>query len=252
MLEQAERTGGSKGLAVWVEEEAGPYQAVPQAGQRWWAAGQPATQPHESVRGDTAKLLTCFHPQTGELRAKGVTRRAHAVLQPGLKGELETVLAGWPVPMPPATRLNRSGWEAWPVGLGVKFTLPDQWPPVRRLLGWDNWAGHKTPDFVLGLVAHGVRPVYTPVSGSWLNMAESRQRSIGRRALAGTHLQSSTQTIAALEATVRGWNRCPTPFTWGGKRQARRDRARARRKDYRRGGSGAVASQSLRHSRMTH
>ena len=252
MIEQAYRTGESNGLAVWVEDEAGPYQAVPQAGQSWCAEGHPATQPHEYVRGDTAKLLTFFHPQTGELRAKGVTSSANAVLHPWLKGELETVLAGLPVPLPPATTLNRLSWEAWQVGLGVKFTLPDQLPPLRMLLVLDNLAGHKTPDFVLWLVAPGVMPLYTPLSGSWLNMAESIQRIIGRRALAGTHMQSSTQTIAALEATVRGWNRCPTPFTWGGKRKARRDRARARRQDYRLGGSGAVASHSLRHSRMTH
>jgi hypothetical protein len=58
------------------------------------------------------------------------------------------------------------------------------------------------------------QPGYTPLSGSWLNLAESIQRIIGRRALAGTHMESSDQTIEALEATVRGWNRCPTPFTW--------------------------------------
>jgi len=71
-------------------------------------------------------------------------------------------------------------------------------------------------------------------------MAESIQRIIVRRALVGTHMESSEQTIAALDATVRGWNRCPTPFVWGGKRKARRDRARARRHARRLGGSGAM------------
>lgn len=70
-------------------------------------------------------------------------------------------------------------------------------------------------------------PLYTPLSGSWLNMAESVQRIIVRRALAGTYPQSSEQTIQALEATVRG-----------GKGKARRDRARARRHAHRLGGSG--------------
>ena len=100
--------------------------------------------------------------------------------------------------------------------------------------------------------AMGVMPLYTPLSGSWLNMAESVQRIIVRRALAGTYPQSSEQTIQALEATVRGWNRCPTPFVWGGKRKARRDRVRARRHAHRLGGSGAITQQSLSHIQMTH
>ena len=123
---------------------------------------------------------------------------------------------------------------------------------MRLLLILDNLSGHKTPAFVVWLVAHGVMPLYTPLSGSWLNMAESVQRIIVRRALAGTYPQSSEQTIQALEATVRGWNRCPTPFVWGGKRKARRDRARARRHAHRLGGSGAITQQSLSHIQMTH
>ena len=113
MIEQAYRTGESNGLAVWVEDEAGPYQAVPQAGQSWCAQGHPGTQPHEYVRGDTAKLLTFFHPQTGELRAKGVTSSANAVLHPWLKGELEKALAGLPAPLQIEKTLNRAGWDAW-------------------------------------------------------------------------------------------------------------------------------------------
>jgi hypothetical protein len=85
-------------------------------------------------------------------------------------------------------------------------------------------------------------------------MAESIQRIIVRRALVGTHMESSEQTIAALDATVRGWNLCPTPFVWGGKRKARRDRARARARRHARrlGGSGAITYSTLPVSRMTH
>ena len=53
------------------------------------------------------------------------------------------------------------------------------------LLVLDNLSGHKTPALVLWLVEHGVMPLYTPLSGSWLNMAESIQRILVRRALAG-------------------------------------------------------------------
>lgn len=237
---------------VWVEDEAGPYQAVPQAGQGWCPEGAPACQPHEYIRGATAKLLTLFHPVTGELRAKGVTSSANAVLHPWLESELELVLAQMPKPRKQDAALTRQAWGKWQVGLSEPFTLPDMLPPLRMLLVLDNLTGHKTPAFVLWLVAHGVMPLYTPLSGSWLNMAESIQRIIGRRALAGTHMESSAETIGALEATVRGWNRCPTPFTWGGKRKARRDRARARRQGHRLGGSGAVVPHSLRDSQTTH
>src|SRR3954468_6294047 len=54
--------------------------------------------------------------------------------------------------------------------------IPHDLPPLRLLLVWDNLAGHKTPDLVLWLCAQGVMPLYTPVGGSWLNMAESIER----------------------------------------------------------------------------
>lgn len=252
MIERAYLDGEAQGLPVWVEDEAGPYQALPQAGQSWCEAGSPTCQPHEYLRGNTAKLLTLFHPATGELRAKGVTSSANTILHPWLESELETVLARLPVAAIQDSALTHQRWQAWQAGLSVKFTLPEVLPPLRALLVLDNLTGHKTPAFVLWLVAHGVMPLYTPLSGSWLNMAESIQRIIVRRALAGTHPESSDQTIQALEATVRGWNRCPTPFVWGGKRKARRDRARARRHGRRLGGSGAIALQPLRRGQMTH
>jgi hypothetical protein len=267
LIDRAYLEGEAHGLAVWVEDEAGPYQALPQPGQRWWAADTPARQPHDYLRGNPAKLLTLFHPKTGELRAQGVTSRTNALLHPWLEKELETVLARLPRRVDPDMRLNRHNWETWQVGLSVKFTLPEVLPPLQALLVLDNLAGHKTPAFVLGLVAHGVMPLDTPLSGSWLNtvraartggtpvrdgMAESIQRIIIRRALAGTPRESSTQTIDALEATVRGWNRCPTPFTWGGQRKARRDRARARRLGHHLGGSGAIVSQSPPECQTTH
>jgi hypothetical protein len=64
-------------------------------------------------------------------------------------------------------------------------------------------------------------PLYTAMGGSWLNMAESLQRIIVRRALAGQHPQSAQQVIDWLEQTVKGWNKNPTPFVWNGKRRRR-------------------------------
>ena len=79
-------------------------------------------------------------------------------------------------------------------------------------------------------------PLYTPVGGSWLNMAESVQRIIVPRALAGQHPQSPQEIIEWLEQTVEGWNQNPTPFVWNGKRRRRRERAHLRRL----AGSGAA------------
>jgi hypothetical protein len=59
----------------------------------------------------------------------------------------------------------------------------------------------------LWLYHHGVLPLYTPLSGSWLNMAESIQRILVRRALDGQHPQTPQQIIAWLEETVAGWTR---------------------------------------------
>ncbi len=41
--------------------------------------------------------------------------------------------------------------------------------------------------------------LYTPLGGSWLNMAESIQRILVRRALAGQHPRSPEEIIAWLD-----------------------------------------------------
>ncbi|MFL5625851.1 MAG: hypothetical protein ACJ788_09705, partial [Ktedonobacteraceae bacterium] len=67
-------------------------------------------------------------------------------------------------------------------------------------------------------------------------MAESVQRIIVPRALAGQHPGSAQQNNDWLEQTVAGWNEHPTPFVWNGKRRRRRERARL----HRLAGSGAA------------
>ena len=62
LIEQAYTLGAQLGLSVWCEDEAGPFQAVPHPGVSWQPRGQPATQPHEYIRGGTTKILTLFHP----------------------------------------------------------------------------------------------------------------------------------------------------------------------------------------------
>lgn len=177
------------------------------------------------MRGGTAKLLTLFRPATGELRAKGVTNAPNAVLHPWLQAELTEVLAT----LPPSTtaedeRPPLAQWETW---LGHEPTEP--LPPLRMFLIWDNLAGHLSWSIVRWLLQHGIMPLYTPLSGSWLNMAESVQRIIVRRALDGQQPQSQDDLITWFDDTVAGWNANPTPFVWHGKRFERRQRARQRR-----------------------
>ena len=211
-------------MAVWCQDEAGPYRAIPQPGASWAPVGQPQRQPHEYVRGGTAKLLTLLRPATGELRAQGVTSAPNAVLHPWLQAELAAVLATLaPVTTPEAERPPLARWATW---LGHEPREP--LPPLRLLLIWDNLAGHLSWPIVGWLLRHGIMPLYTPLSGSWLNLAEAVQRIIVGRALAGHHPHSPAELIAWLEDTVAGWNAAPTAFVWGGRRQERRQRARDR------------------------
>jgi hypothetical protein len=240
LIEDAYTLGEKLGLSVWCCDQAGPFQTVPHPGESWRPEGEPACQPHEYVRDGTAKVLTLFHPADGRVRLKGVTSCPNAVLHPWLKGELTAILAGLPEPVP---GVPRESWARWQEGLSTRITLPRELPPLRMLLVLDNLAGHKTPELVLWLFAHGVMPLYTPLSGSWLNMAESMQRILKRRALAGQHPSRTDEIIAWFEAVAEHWNEAPTPFEWGGKRKRRRDRQRER---HRLGGSGAFTRKPIR------
>jgi len=218
--------GEACGLQVWCQDEAGPYQAIPQPGGSWQPQGDPGRRPHEYVRGGTAKLLTLFRPATGELRAEAVDRTPNVVLHEWLRRELAAVVAACPAA--PAEPGPGQRWEDW-----IAPTLPPWWaeglPPLRALLIWDNLAGHHDWELEQDLLNQGILPLYTPIAGSWLNLAEAIQRIVGRRALAGQHPQRVAELKRWLDATVRGWNADPPPFEWGGKRAARRQRARQRR-----------------------
>lgn len=219
-------------MAVWCQDEAGPYQAIPQPGATWQPVARPARQPHEYVRGGTAKLLTLFRPATGEVRGKGVLRVPNTLLHPWLQTELAAILATLPAvattesARPPAAR-----WATW-----LGHAPPEPLPPLRLILVWDNLAGHHSWAIVRWLFQQGVMPLYTPLGGSWLNMAESVQRILVGRALSGQHPQAAQEIIQWLEETVDGWNQAPTPFVWDGARRERRQRARRRRL----GGSAAA------------
>lgn len=238
LIELAYRIAEAAGVELWCQDEAGPYQAIPQPGEDWHLQGYPRQLPHEYARGGTAKLLTLFRPATGQVRATGVLSAPNAILHPWLKEELTQILQ--PI-------MRREGEMGRPAE--SERTLGARWrtwlwphendeglPPLRILLVWDNLAGHLSHDLFPWLFGNGIMPLYTPLGGSWLNMAESVQRIIVRRALSGQHPQQAQEVIDWLEQTVVGWNADPTSFVWGGKRQQRRERARLRRL----GGSGAA------------
>ena len=225
------------GLCNRAQDEAGPYQAIPQPGESWQPEGHPATQPHEYERGGTAKLLTLFRPSTGQVCAKGVISATNAVLHPWLQEQLSTMLAEIEKQQPTEilpTEEERPLYARWQTWLGHPAGRP--LPPLRMVLVLDNLAGHLSSDLVRWFFEHGVMPLYTPIGGSWLNMAESVQRILVRRALSGQYPQNAQEIIDWLEQTVAGWNQHPTPFVWNGKRRRRRERARLRRL----GGSGAA------------
>ena len=140
--------------------------------------------------------------------------------------------------------MNRAAWERWQAGLKTRPTLPTQLPILRMLLVPDDPAGHKTASFVLRLFSPGVMPLYTPVGGSWLNMAESIRRVLEGRALRGRHPADTGEIVERFRAVARHWNRRPTPFVWGGRRATRRRRQRERRHGV--GGSAAHTRNPIR------
>jgi transposase len=224
---------------------------VPHPGDSWRPHGHPATLPHEYVRGGTAKILTLFHPATGRVRLQPVSRSTNAIVHPWLKMMLAEIVAALPpVAAPLDGDENRHLWQAWQEGLTVRFTLPHELPPLRLLLIWDNLTGHKTPEMVLWLCRHGIMPLYTPLGGSWLNLAEAIQRILKRRALDGQHPQNPAEIGAWFEQTAEAWNEQPTPFVWDGKRRQRR---RRRPGDaHRIGGATAHTPRSLPHGWRDH
>jgi hypothetical protein len=115
--------------------------------------------------------------------------------------------------------------------------------------GWNRKNGMGTVARGSRLFEHGIMPLYTPVGGSWLNMAESIQRILKRRALDGQHPTNVSQIMKWFESVTAHWNASPTPFEWAGHRAARRQRQRERR--HRIGGSGACTQEPVNRGKMT-
>src|SRR3954465_13588026 len=125
LIEQAYTRGAQRGLSVWCQDEAGPFQAVPHPGTPRQPRGQPALQAHEYIRGGTTKILTLFHPASGRVRLQPAARCTNAVLHPWLRERLSAILAELP-PSGPSQDVaaTQAAWAVWQAGLTMPFTLP--------------------------------------------------------------------------------------------------------------------------------
>jgi transposase len=96
------------GLSVWGTEQAGPFQRIAYPGSSWQPQGEPARRPHQHIRKGTAKLMSLFHPATGEVRVKGVLSSTNAVLHPWLEEHLRAILETLPPPRLLSPEENRA------------------------------------------------------------------------------------------------------------------------------------------------
>jgi hypothetical protein len=168
LIEHAYEQAEAAGILQLNEDEAGPYQAIPQPGVSWQPEGHPALQPQEYERGGTAKLLTLFRPATGEIRAKGVVSVTNAVLHPWLKGELGALLAELEKQQPAETlapeerRPPAAQWKTWlwphesaqglpPLRIIIRRALSGQHPQsAQQVIDWleqtvTGWNKKPTP-----------------------------------------------------------------------------------------------------------
>ncbi len=143
----------------------------------------------------------------------GVTHAPNAVLHPWLQAELAAILHTLPDASPQLESASfiPDWWER-------RQSLTDRYddPPLRLILIWDNLAGHKSADFVHWLCAQGILPLYTPLSGSWLNLPQGRPPSHCNGSSCGGRWRGSIRRTA--RRSLAGWRR-----RWpGGTRHRRR------------------------------
>src|SRR5215212_3657238 len=92
-------------------------------------------------------------------------------------------------------------WPRWSSGRDGRLAEMVVWPRwssgrdgrLAEMVVWPRWSSGRDgrlAEMVVWLCRHGIMPLYTPLGGSWLNMAESVQRILKRRTLDGQHPQS--------------------------------------------------------------
>jgi hypothetical protein len=117
--------------------------------------GQIARYDYEYERNGTRNLFMFFEPLAGYRHVQVTARRTQQDF---------------------AQCMQWLGDEAYPEAEVIRVVL-------------DNLTGHHTPDWLIWCFHHGILPIFTPLGGSWLNMAESIQHILKRRALWRTELE---------------------------------------------------------------
>jgi hypothetical protein len=82
LIERAYQSAEDLGIAVCCEDEARPYGTEPYCASSWQCKGKPVPYSNDYFREGTVKMLTLFHPNTGEVRVKGVTNARNDTLHP--------------------------------------------------------------------------------------------------------------------------------------------------------------------------
>ena len=83
LIEEAYVVGPQLGLAVWTEDEAGPYQTAPYAGESWQAGGQPLRLAHESCATAPPSCWCSLNPQAAKRASQGSVPRRTRCSIPG-------------------------------------------------------------------------------------------------------------------------------------------------------------------------
>ena len=202
------------------------------------------------IRGGTTKILTLFHPATGQVRLQSAARGTNAVLHPWLREHLSAILAELPPPAPsqdPAA--TPAAWAVWQAGLTRPFTLPHDLPPLRLLLVWDDLRPQDARPGAVAVRAWRYAPLHA--RGRQLAQHGGVDRARAQAPRARRAASASPAEIGSwFEQTAQRWNEQPTPFVWNGKRRQRRRRPGGDQ-THRLGGSGACTPRPLRRNRAT-
>jgi transposase len=99
--------------------------------------------------------------------------------------------------------------------LAFMKTVVRRYPAQELHVILDNSSTHGTPEVKTWLVENPqVRFHYTPTSASWLNQVEGFFGILGKQSLTVSDFHSKRALREHIDAYMRAWNKCPTPFAW--------------------------------------
>lgn len=99
--------------------------------------------------------------------------------------------------------------------LGFMRKVVQSYPDQDLHVILDNSSSHSTDDVKAWLAENPrVHFHYTPTSASWLNQIEGFFGILGKQSLSQTDFYAKRALREHIDAFMRSWNRCPTPFAW--------------------------------------